>query len=208
VSSAGRGPRLGGPDDFYVTPSWCVDRLLERFSPRKGWMLEPAAGTGAIIAAVNAVIGDQTWMAVECRATAAPACRDVGANPVIADFLTWVPPAHVMENVTTVITNPPFALCEEFIRQAYGIFAAADLAFLVRLGFLASEKRVKLWRDVGMPDVLVLPNRPSFVESGATDSADYCWILLPAEPREQGTFEVLESTPKAVRRPVRGKKAA
>lgn len=207
MSSTGRGPRLGGPDDFYVTPTWAVSRLLDRWTPRKGWLLEPAAGTGAIIQAVNARLGDQTWMAVECRATAAPECQAAGANPVIADFLTWEPEPHATTAVTTVITNPPFALCEEFIRRADQVFPDADIVFLVRLGFLASEGRVKLWRDVGCPDVFVLPNRPSFVESGATDSADYCWIRIPALHQASGTFQVLDSTPKEMRRPAKKTRA-
>lgn len=208
MSSTGRGPRLGGPDDFYVTPAWCVSRLLDRWTPADGWLLEPAAGSGAIIAAVNAHLVDQTWMAVECRATAAPECSKAGANPVIADFLTWEPTPQIAGSVKTVITNPPFALCEEFIRRASDVFPDAELVFLVRLGFLASQGRVQLWKDVGTPDVFVLPDRPSFLESGTTDSADYCWIRIPAEHRDAGEFQVLDATPKEVRRPRRMKRAA
>ena len=207
MSSAGRGPRLGGPDDFYATPAWVVDRLLDLWEPRDGVILEPAAGTGAIIAAIEARGCANEWMAVECRATAAPECRASGANPVIADFLAWEPPAHVTIEVKTVITNPPLALCEEFIRRSSDVFPNAELVFLVRLGFLASQKRIALWNDVGTPDVYVLPNRPSFVALGATDSADYCWIVLPPVHRDAGMFSVLDSTPAGVRRPKKGRAA-
>jgi hypothetical protein len=209
VSATGRGPRRGGPDDCYPTPAWVVDRLLEAWAPRPGTLLEPAAGDGALIAAVNAKLGDRDWLAVECRATAAQACRAAGANPVVADFLTWEP-GDLTDQVSAVITNPPFSRAEEFIRHADEICPTADLVFLVRLGFLASSGRLALWQDVGMPDVYVLPNRPSFTGDGATDASDYAWIVVPATDidRHVGTFRVLAETPAAVRRPGRAHRRA
>jgi hypothetical protein len=203
VSVAGHGPRRGGPDDFYETPAWCVARLLEAWRPRAGAILEPAAGDGAIIRAASGL--EREWTAVECRATAAPALGATGAGIVIADFLSWEPPSmRLLETVTTVWTNPPFKDAEAFIRRSALIFPDADLVFLVRLGFLASEGRLALWRDLGAPDVYVLPNRPSFTPDGGTDSADYAWIVLPGEERrKEGTFKVLASTPVSVRRGVR-----
>jgi len=205
MSATGRGPRRGGPDDCFPTPAWVVDRLLEAWAPRPGTLLEPAAGDGALIAAVNAKIGDRDWLAVECRATAVSALRSVGAATLIADFLTWEPKADGVDDVSAVITNPPFSRVEEFIRHADEICPAADLAFLVRLGFLASKARLALWTDVGMPDVYVLPNRPSFTGDGSTDASDYAWIVIPATDvdRHVGTFRVLAETPAAVRRPAR-----
>jgi hypothetical protein len=180
-----------------------VDRLLEAWAPRPGTLLEPAAGDGALIAAVNAKLGPRDWLAVESRATTATACQAAGAYPVITDFLTWEPPAGTTDAVSTVITNPPFSLCEEFIRHADEICPAADLVFLVRLGFLSSQERVALWQEVGIPDVYVLPNRPSFTGNGKTDSSDYAWLTFPAVDidRTHGAFRVLAETPKAVRRP-------
>lgn len=199
MSSTGRGPRLGGPDDFYVTPSWVVDRLLDVWTPPPGTLLEPAAGDGAIIRAINARIGAQNlWVAVECRATAAPKIQGAYAT-AIADFLTWEPAPHLVTQVTAVITNPPFKDAEAFVRRASDMFPEAALAFLVRLGFLASEERISLWRDLGAPDVFVLPNRPSFTPNGATDSSDYAWIVLPPEPRDFGVVRVLASTSPEVR---------
>lgn len=201
MSATGRGPRLGGPDDFYVTPSWCVDRLLDVWTPPSaGNFCEPAAGDGAIIKAVNKRLGKRDWLAIECRATAAQAIREAGAEPVIADFLTWQPAStDQTAAVSWLITNPPYSLCEQFIRRAHQLFTYAPLVFLVRLGFLASEQRLALWRDVGTPDVFVLPNRPSFTGNG-TDSADYAWIVIGNAPGGFGKFRVLNTTPLAERK--------
>jgi len=195
VSATGRGPRLGGPDDFYVTPSWCVRRLLEALDePPQGPFLEPAAGDGAIIKAV----GGSDWTAVECRAVAKRDLFAAGAGVVhIDDFLTWEPPPGLV--IETIITNPPFALCEEFIRRAGELFPDATAYWLVRLGFLASEKRTRLWKDIGAPNVYVLPNRPSFTPDGKTDSADYCWIEIRPEYYDDGVFRVLAPTPASER---------
>lgn len=191
MTAAGRGPRLGGRP----TPPWCVKRLLEAWQPREGWLLEPAAGEGAIISCIP----DREWIAVEKRPEAAEKCRAAGGNPVICDFLTWEPAAHVVEQISAVITNPPFSLCEEFIRRSSEEFPEADLVFLVSLGFLASQGRVRLWEDLGCPSVYVLPNRPSFTANGKTDSADYCWIVFSAKERE-GVFRILNTTPLAERK--------
>jgi hypothetical protein len=107
----------------------------------------------------------------------------------------------MVDRVTTVWTNPPFALAEEFLRRAEDLFPDAAIVVLVRLGFLASESRLALWRQLGTPDVFVLPNRPSFTDDGRTDASDYCWLVFPTEYRTSGAFEVLKSTPRHIRRP-------
>lgn len=203
MSSTGRGPRLGGPDDFYATPAWCVRRLLERDLSDLSAYADPCAGDGAIMRAAAAFGVNGTWRAVECRATARRELESAGCGSVvIADFLEL---AEADRDTQAVVTNPPYSLAEEFIRHAAKIYPCARSAWLVRLGFLASEKRQSLWRDVGQPDVLVLPNRPSFTPDGKTDSADYCWIVLShTEPKATGLFCVLDSTPASER--LRGRK--
>jgi hypothetical protein len=90
-------------------------------------------------------------------------------------------------------------MAEEFIRHARALFPNAELVFLLRIAFLASAQRMALWRDIGAPDVYVLPNRPSFTGSG-TDSADYAWFRWPADKREAGCLRILGETPVAERR--------
>ena len=214
MSSTGRGPRLGGPDDFYETPAWAVERLVERtmrptvFTEKPAHWFEPTAGDGAIIQAVNKYLGRaQKWTAVECRATAYEQLAQLGADAFIADYLNWSPTPAMVEATEVVITNPPFALAEEVIRRACVQFPHAMKCFLVRLGFLASEKRLSLWASFGAaPSVYVLPNRPSFVPSGKTDSADYCWLVWNAGGGK-GEFDVLASTPTSVRRPKKAKRS-
>ena len=197
---------------MFATPGWAVARLFEAWRPQPGPILEPSAGSGSIIRTAKALGLENPWYAVECRAQTRERLDEAGARLVwIDDFLTWdPPPVTTTVEPTTVMTNPPFALCEAFVRRAETLFPYADLCFLVRLGFLASEERLRLWSDVGVPDVYVLPNRPSFTGDGSTDSADYAWAIWPGRVRRDGgTVRILASTPLEVRKPVgRSRRAA
>jgi hypothetical protein len=126
--------------------------LLDAWSPRPGCILEPAAGDGAIIRAARKYL-THTWCAVEIREECREYLRHDAASTWIADFLTWEPPSSL--SPVAVVANPPFARCEEFIRRSARLFPKTDLCFLIRLGFLGSEERVALWRDLGVPDLYV-----------------------------------------------------
>jgi hypothetical protein len=176
--------------DAYMTPSWCVRRLLEVWKPRLGLALEPAVGEGAIVKAMDHF--PVWWQTIDIREVK-PVCNfhrraDYLASNY-ADFL----------EAETVITNPPFSLAEAFIRKARRECPKADLVFLLRLGFLASFERVALWKDLGEPDLRILPNRPSYT-GGGTDKYDYAWYVWPPEKRRQGHVSHLAETSLAERK--------
>jgi len=75
----------------------------------------------------------------------------------------------------------------------------ADLVFLLRLGFLASFERVALWKDLGEPDLRILPNRPSYT-GGGTDKYDYAWYIWPPNNRLHGRVSHLAETSLAERK--------
>jgi hypothetical protein len=183
MSSTNRGAERR-TDDAYMTPAWCVHRLLDVWEPRSGRYLEPAIGRGNIVRACN--FHPDRWLWFDIR-------PDVVDNP--RDFLTV---AEVPLGITAVITNPPYCLAEEFVRHSRKLCPDADLVFLLRIAFLASQARLPLWRDVGTPDIFVLPNRPSFTGHG-TDSSDYAWFRWPVEKSDRGDVRVLAETPKAER---------
>lgn len=203
--------RGGGVSDFFGTPGWCVDRLLESWQPRPGPLVEPGAGRGSIIQAFEAARSwpAHTWHAIECVALFEPDLLAAASHVVveIGDFLD--PNRPVRPSVAAAIGNPPYSSAEPFIRQARRCYPGADLAILLRVNFLASEDRLALWRDVGVPNVLVLPNRPSFGRNRdgkpGSDSTEYAWLVFPPAPRPVGYTKILASTPLAIRSP-RGKR--
>lgn len=168
MSATGRGAKRQEAD-FYPTPSYCVARLLQYVQLPPGRWLEPSAGEGAIIRAVKARRTDIVWTAVEMREECRvdlTACADVVS---IADFREWRPDGRPFE---LVLGNPPFTLASRFISHALEV--GERVVFLLRIGFLASEKRCSFFRKVGVPDIHIIPDRPSFTGTGS-DATDYAW---------------------------------
>jgi hypothetical protein len=193
MSSTNRGGQRN-PADYYPTPAWCVDRLLDAVALPGGRWVEPAAGDGAIIRAVNARVPGVAWTCHELRAECEPALLALpGVEAVhVGSYLhTAAPLADV------IITNPPFSLARDFV--AASLPRARYVAMLLRLNFLSSGERANLMRS-NAPDVYVLPNRPSFSGGGRTDSVEYAWFVWPEERgRSAGKVQVLAETPAAVR---------
>ena len=97
------------------------------------------------------------------------------------------------------MTNPPYSMAEDFIRQSRLLYPNASIVMLLRLSFLASASREELYLDFEIPDVYVLPNRPSFVGKG-TDSCDYAWYVWSNREGFGGRISRLACVDKAVRR--------
>jgi hypothetical protein len=197
MSAAGRGLHLGGDEDVYPTPAWCVRRFFERFRPRTrdGLWVEPGVGDGAIVKTVDEILGPRNWRTVDMRSTAAAMVK--------GDFMSLDRVGIVGKSetkVSVVITNPPYNSALEFIEHAQKLFPEADIVMLLRVNFLAGENRVGFMHTY-MPDVFILPNRPVFRlnEHGkrATDATEYCWMVWrgPAK-RQMGYTTVLGSTSK------------
>jgi len=85
-----------------------------------------------------------------------------------------------LEPFELIIGNPPYSLAEEHVRLCLGLLApGGQLTFLLRLAFLESQSRRKLWKEHPPAQVDVFHSRPSFTSNGKTDSAAYAvftWI--------------------------------
>lgn len=200
MSSTNRGGKRSEAD-FYATPAWCVRRLIDAVDLPAGEWLEPCAGDGAIIRATveYRALRTRKWTAVELREECRERLEDDETNvdPYIGDFFTspLVDSEHIRRNgpqlsFDVILTNPPFSLAMEFIRACETI--ATHRIFLLRLNFLGSEERSSYIRDT-KPDLYVLPNRPSFVGAGKTDSIEYAWFHW--HPGSTGKYVILPSTP-------------
>ena len=90
-----------------------------------------------------------------------------------------------------VIGNPPYSHAEAHVRHALTL--APRCAFLLRLAFLESTKRVPFWRDNQPARVYVLAQRPSFTGGGA-DSAAYGWFVWDADRKGPPMLDVLDES--------------
>ncbi len=183
MNKRSKDKKTGGEFEFCPTARWPVARYLEQsslparcFRPGARW-LEPHAGKGAIIAAVNSIIPGIIWTACEIRSEARDDLEKlVGVDNVhIGDFHS-ISKRFIADGIKfdVVITNPAFSLTSMVRDDA--LMLAAFLAMLVPTSFLGSAERQPK-HSVFMPMTQkILPDRPSFTESGETDSRDYCWV--------------------------------
>lgn len=185
-------------DDFYETPSWCVRRLLEAVDLPVGYWLEPSVGHGAIVRAVNSHFDASgfkvDWTAADIRPVVRDEVSDVIDSTQLYAGLDFTKTSMLdTGEYDVIITNPPYCHAMEFIARSLTI--ADYVVMLLRLNFLGSATRAGFFRKT-MPDVYVLPNRPSFSADGRTDATEYCWAIWPPErDRVGGRVVVLADTP-------------
>ena len=154
--------------DDYPTPIDSVNQLLDVLELPQGRWLEPCAGDGRIIEAVNTYNGGRTyrrvnWTANELRRE----CKKnlvslIGKDCVhVGDFLDDELPWLSKYKVT--ITNPPYmkGMPLRVVKKCLSI--SSSVVMLLRLDFLASVSRYEFMRDK-MPDVYVVPDRIKFVD--------------------------------------------
>lgn len=158
MSSTNRGA-VRNVADFYATPKEAFFPLIE-FLPTDVMFWEPACGDGRLV----------KWLRdADMRARGADPYQAVGEfNDAQIDFLRDTTRREF------IITNPPFSLAFEFCQHA--LKHAPEVALLLRLNFLGSQKR-KEWFKVNEPNALfVLSARPDFTGGGG-DSCDYAWFV-------------------------------
>lgn len=192
-------PPLQGPQhvrhdfDNYATPLAVVEAgykwlqtVLGGFRPKH--ILEPGCGDTApfLVAAPWDTVEYRTGCDIRNVNTDYPTSAVYGNH----DFLE--PEGAKIAYVTApnlIAGNPPYALAEEFMLKSLEVLAPYGYCmFLLRLSFLASQRRYKLWTEqVSLQHVGVLSRRPSFTGDGASDGkTDYCWMVFQKrrEPRE------------------------
>jgi hypothetical protein len=197
MSSTGRASERIALDG-YPTPRWCVHRLLEAYELPCGPWLEPCAGAGSIIQAVNEVREDVGWFANEIDPQYEGALRGLHVDVTIGDAQTLVAPGAAR----VTITNPPFGPSLDILRNLLQYDAL--VIFLQRLNWSCGPRR-ELFR-AEKPSVFPLPDRPSFMDfyeeetpeklEAQTDSIEYAWFVFDGRAQ----FRVLGDTHEDVRR--------
>jgi hypothetical protein len=134
--------------------------------PRQIW--EPAAGAGGIAEVLHAAghivhasdLND--WNCPDCRAG--------------VDFLRE---ARAPGGATCIVTNPPYALAEQFVAHALRLCPRAIM--LLRLAFLESERRSPLLDRGHLARVHVFKNRlPMMHRQGprASSAIAFAWFVF------------------------------
>lgn len=161
------------PLDFYVEPAFCTELLIDNLP---GWenVWDPACGSGTIV---------KTMQANGIDAFGTDIIRRRYEQAAVMDFLAlWT---HGFP-FTDIVTNPPYGKAEDFIRWALrkGPSQARRLAVLVRLDFLASQRRHALFTEHEPQYVMVLSRRPSMPPGDRPDleakggQHDFMWLVF------------------------------
>jgi hypothetical protein len=89
------------------------------------------------------------------------------------DFLT----APAPPGVTSIITNPPFKLIEQFVAHALELVSC--VCMLCRLAFLESERRCHLLDDAGLHQVFVFRKRLPRMHDADKGNCGiaFCWLV-------------------------------
>jgi hypothetical protein len=161
--------------DLYTTDQNDIARFIAAIKkggvelPVPIW--EPAAGRGDISKALMRY-------GYEVRSSDIFAYRDKDIDIEALDFFACVGADGVM-GCKTIFTNPPFNAQEAFLKHALSF--SVDVAFFVRLSFLASIRRFKIYEKYRPAYVYVYSARAHCYKNGDIDKGqnmiDYCLIM-------------------------------
>jgi len=162
--------------DFYPTPPECTEALALAFPELFGSLCwEPACGDGAISRVLNAR-GVKTYDTD---------LRQTGFGRGGVNALT-----HRPEGISSIVTNPPFNLAEQFIRHARAF--NVPFAMLLKSTYWHAASRQALWRDTGPAAVCPMLWRPNFApERGKSPTMDVCWTVWDAQPATVCVYHLL-----------------
>jgi hypothetical protein len=157
--------------DFYSEPAWSVAALLHHV-PMCGSIHDPCCGMGTVVDVVTSKGLQATGADIADRAS--------GRFP-IQDFLSDE------TKYTNLVFNPPYRLTLKFVHHALDLVAhGGNVAALVPLGFLASQRRHPLFSRPECALALVLSRRPSLPPGDLlkqcgesirhSGSIDYVWV--------------------------------
>lgn len=154
--------------DFYRTPPWAV-RAIAPHLPVVS-TLDAGCGDGSIMKTLL----DLGWLATIQGVEIDPNLHTAANFSATARLCSFF---DVHESFDLVISNPPYAQAEAFVRYALKLVAPrrGTVAMLLRLAFLEGQARAALHRE-HPSDVYVLPRRPSFT-GGTTDATAYAWFV-------------------------------
>lgn len=207
--SSTTGNRIANDD--YPTPSWPIQRLLERVWLPRGRILEPCAGEGSVI---RTMLGmgwhDSTFHAIEIQDRYREQLAGV-AQVQIGDLResSWLPLERTEANppFDLAITNPAFSIAFEVLKRCRA--NAAFTCLLLPLGFLeagSSPRTIERseFLEEDWPDTHHIPNRIAFSVSPTTgkvgtDSNTYAWMVWGPEKRREGRTTRLALTSNEVR---------
>lgn len=159
-----RGASVRQEGDFYPTPDWVADALLDncgndyRFI---GDVWECACGKGDL--------AERIKKKCPLAKVYASDLYDRGYGESGIDFLTS------RRTADWIITNPPFEMGFEFMVHARKL-AKRGFVFLFPVRYLTGKRRTKFYKQFPPSKIIVIPNKVDFLGTG-NPKMEFCWFL-------------------------------
>ena len=169
------GGNKNEPFDYYPTPPEATHALMMHLGLSGKVVWEPACGAGAM----SVVISDYGNEVISSDV------RHTGYGDGGVDFLTCAG-----RQCDWIITNPPFALAQQFIERA--LDSGASVAMLLKAHYWHASRRAGLFSARTPSKVLPLTWRPNFMASrGTSPTMDFQWTVWEAEHTGPCRYELL-----------------
>ena len=156
-------------NDFYPSPPHTIYDLVEYESFDDGLIWEPACGDGAMSEPLKDIYGDDKVYSTDLID------RGYGDKTGI-DFLN----NNLGINPDYIITNPPYKHGKEFVLEALKK-ANKKVAMLMKLVFLESKSRYKMFKNTPLKKVLVYSKRLEIYKNGVEQENSgliaYAWFI-------------------------------
>jgi hypothetical protein len=135
-----------GNPDFFITPNWATRILLDcvQFD---GPIWEPACGNGQMVKCMRKYKYKVIATDLIPR----------GFGRVGIDFLR-----EDALRAPNIVTNPPYAIGEKFVKHALDLHPSGKVAFLARTLFLEGKKRYDMFQQYPPSRIIVLSWRVNF----------------------------------------------
>lgn len=170
----GDNPERGRVEnDYYATPFNATEALLNALNESgetlsSDTILEPSAGEGHIVKVLKDFYPYNEIVANDIAYRGSRLGIDVNGG---IDFLNYEP--H--RKFDTIITNPPFALAQEFIEKALTLTNRRVIMF-AKIQLLEGDKRRKMFDNSPLKYVYVFSKRVNPLRNGeATDENGKPW---------------------------------
>ena len=139
--------------DFYQTPTWCVEKLLEKETFI--WpILEPCSWAWAI-----SKVLEQKWYNV--------ISSDIREDEWVywnkwVDFLSFWKKSYIKN----IVTNPPFCKAQEIIEKALdNVDNWWKIIMFLKLQFLEASERYKFFKNTPLKKIYIHSKRPTLYPS-------------------------------------------
>ena len=153
-------------NDFYPTPTWATETLIERCPCISGKILECASGAGDISRLLGKHFSTVSTNDIDLA-------RDADYHLDLSTKPGWL---EIAERPDWTVTNPPFCYAPKMVPLAYE-FSAVGIAMLLRITFLEPcNNRIGFLSEHPPTQLIVMP-RISFTGDGGKDLACTAWFI-------------------------------